>query len=88
MENNMEDTKWIIWSIEHGAWWRPESKGYTTHLSGAGVYSYKKALDIVAGANYCLTLEKPKRKFEKALETPQEAMILVTPQLEKQLTLA
>lgn len=42
-----------IWSIEHGAWWKPNSKGYTPNLDEAGFYSYKEAKSIVDGANRC-----------------------------------
>ena len=80
----METTKWIIWSIEHGCWWRANSQGYCAEFSGAGVYSYEQALEIVTGANYSLTLTKPK-KHDRYLNTPHEAMILVTPELEAQL---
>lgn len=48
---NTKDTEWLIWSIEHEAWWNPNHKGYTTHRTNAGVYSYEEALDIVKGAN-------------------------------------
>lgn len=32
----MADT-YLVWSHEHGAWWRPGGHGYTTHLSDAGL---------------------------------------------------
>lgn len=77
----MEKTKWIIWSIEHDGWWKTSNNGYTNEIKGAGIYSYEGALNIVDGANYHMTL--PKRpKFDKDLNTPYEAMILVTPELE------
>ena len=73
----MENTKWLIWSIEHDAWWRPEKKGYTCVLKEAGVYSYEDACKIVEGANYCLTMPK-RARYDKALNIPMEAMILLT----------
>jgi hypothetical protein len=44
----MEDDgdEYLIWSNEHGAWWRPNSAGYTTHLVAAGQYSRDEALKI------------------------------------------
>jgi hypothetical protein len=32
-----------IWSREHGAWWRPDGCGYTTHISAAGIYEFEDA---------------------------------------------
>jgi hypothetical protein len=81
----MENTKWLIWSIEHGTWWRANGQGYCAEVSGAGVYTYEKALQIVTDANYSLTLDKPK-KHDSYLNTPHEAMILVTPEIEVQLS--
>lgn len=76
----MENTKWLIWSIEHGGWWCPDRCGYAEGLWSAGVYSYEDALSIVKGANYCLTLEKSNKK-DKKLNVPYEAMILLTPEI-------
>jgi len=38
--------KYLVWSNQHRAWWRPESRGYTTRVSRAGVYSKAQALRI------------------------------------------
>jgi hypothetical protein len=54
---------WLIWSIEHGAWWRPAENGYTKLRYEAGRYSFDHACEIVASAN----------KF--AGDKPNEAMI-------------
>jgi hypothetical protein len=42
----------LIWSMEHGAWWRPGRVGYTEKLADAGQYSRAEACEIVARANY------------------------------------
>ena len=42
---------YVIWSIEHDAWWRPAKWGYTTVLAEAGVYSEAEARQIVQRAN-------------------------------------
>lgn len=42
---------WIIWSIEHNAWWMPNHNGYVVERESAGRYSYEEALKIVKGAN-------------------------------------
>lgn len=44
---------WLIWSMEHNAWWAAES-GYTKIRYNAGRFSYDRAREIVASANkYC-----------------------------------
>jgi hypothetical protein len=30
---------WVVWSIEHDAWWRPGERGYTRELLLAGIYT-------------------------------------------------
>lgn len=40
--------KWLIWSNEHGAWWAPNSRGYTTLLEAAGRYTKEQA-DVICG---------------------------------------
>ena len=37
---------YLIWSNEHRAWWRPNSRGYTAHLEKAGRYSRNDALAL------------------------------------------
>src|SRR5438105_12624457 len=50
---NMDTTNdtYVIWSIEHTAWWRPGQWGYADTLAGAGRYSRADAETIVARAN-------------------------------------
>jgi hypothetical protein len=43
--------EYLIWSEEHGAWWRPCSAGYTPSMAKAGRYSHKDAQAIVDSAN-------------------------------------
>ena len=45
------DTKWLIWSIEHQAYWSPNSHGYTISRDSAGRYGYDEAADICYKAN-------------------------------------
>jgi len=42
---------YVIWSIEHGAWWKARHAGYTEDLTEAGRYTYDTATQIVADAN-------------------------------------
>lgn len=46
MSNADKDQQWMIWSNEHGAWWRPFSAGYTLKIADAGLYSYDEAKSI------------------------------------------
>jgi len=45
---------YLIWSNEHGAWWRRWEQGYTLDLTLAGRYPKDRALAIVAAANIAL----------------------------------
>jgi hypothetical protein len=42
----------VIWSIEHEAWWRPGWAGYTPVLAEAGRYDQAEADEILARANF------------------------------------
>jgi hypothetical protein len=48
----MADRLFLIWSIEHDAWWGPNRIGYTRALAEAGRYWEPEARDIVTRANY------------------------------------
>ncbi len=37
---------YLVWSNEHGCWWRPNSCGYTTDRAQAGRYTKAEADDI------------------------------------------
>lgn len=43
---------WLVWSNEHGAWWKPYGWGYTRELSEAGRYTKERADLICQQANY------------------------------------
>jgi hypothetical protein len=42
--------KVMIWSNEHGMWWRPDQQGFTPHSAEAGLYDEDDARDIVSDA--------------------------------------
>lgn len=44
-------TKYLIWSVEHNAWWKQSKYGYSNDLSEAGLFSKEEASDIVEEAN-------------------------------------
>ena len=51
MTRTASDEHYVLWSIEHHAWWAPNECGYSETLNGAGVYRKARALAIVARAN-------------------------------------
>ena len=56
---------WLIWSIEHNAWWMPNECGYTSKRDKAGRYSLETACKIVAQANL-MTGDCPHEAMVKA----------------------
>jgi hypothetical protein len=42
---------YLIWSIEHEAWWAPNEMGYTTRLDDAGHYTEHDTIRILSRAN-------------------------------------
>jgi hypothetical protein len=42
---------WLIWSEEHGAWWKAGRAGYTRSMREAGRYPLDEAAAIVDDAN-------------------------------------
>jgi hypothetical protein len=46
----MSAPRYLIWSNEHGAWWRPNRNGYTTVIELAGQYPPEEAKEIVESA--------------------------------------
>ena len=45
-------SEFVIWSIEHDAWWRPGRVGYTCELRQAGRYTRDEADAILDRANF------------------------------------
>lgn len=43
---------YVIWSLEHSAWWRDNWCGYTRELALAGVYDEDDSQKILDRANY------------------------------------
>ena len=67
--NDLEKSKWLVWSQEHKMWWRDNHLGYTTSRRLAGRYSFQEAKEIVASANEHLAM------------LPNEAMVEDVPVL-------
>lgn len=51
----MDNEKWLIWSNEHEAWWKPNGNGYTNDRSLAGLYSLSDAIMYLKSANFGLS---------------------------------
>lgn len=45
-------TEFLIWSEEHGRWWKPSWRGYTDLIAEAGRYDAAAAAEIMASANF------------------------------------
>lgn len=59
----MDKKLFLIWSIEHGKWWCPLSRGYCIEKRNAGTYTFEEALKILKQANFTNR------------NTPNEAMV-------------
>ena len=57
------ERRWLIWSEEHGAWWRPGHAGYTRSMREAGRYGLEEAVAIIKEANRFL----PPSRFNEAV---------------------
>lgn len=55
----MNGELYLVWSIEHHAWWGPDYRGYTLNLEDAGRYTAAEALAIQANANKYEHLDHP-----------------------------
>lgn len=44
-------TRFLIWSNEHGQWWRDGEHGYTSNIYEAGEYLLERAVEICVQAN-------------------------------------
>jgi hypothetical protein len=72
---NTSNDKFLIWSIEHKAWWMPNRHGYTQIKENAGRYSFNEALDIVEEGNMA----------PECVNFPHEAMVWENPTIVKKL---
>ena len=57
-----ERMKYLIWSNEHEAWWKPVGHGYTINRGDAGYYDLEQAIDICTNAN--VHLNDTQRPYE------------------------
>lgn len=71
------EQKFLIWSNEHNAWWRPNSQGYTHSIEAAGRYSLKEAISVSNQANYGWS---DMRDLPNELPISEEAALLLNGQ--------
>ena len=62
---------WLIWSNEHGAWWRPDSAGYTNKVESAGRYSEAEAKAICRNGGSPRSGSRNKGPYEVAVLSPE-----------------
>ena len=63
------DNDWLIWSVEHSAFWAPNAMGYTRDPFAAGHYSYLEAKEICERANrYSTTVREQMVRLVEANE--------------------
>lgn len=65
------DKPWLIWSVEHNAWWRPARQGYTLKYDEAGRYEFAEAIEICKDAGFIRSKFTP-----LGIKVPAETMIL------------
>ena len=70
----MADDLYLIWSEEHGAWWKPGGIGYTRSIKLAGRYSRDRAEAISAegnrGGTFCEVPVRASLAISHACELP------------------
>lgn len=71
----MTDPLFLIWSQEHGAWWKADGNGYSRSVFEAGRFSFQEAMRITSSAN---------QYSEKVNEVALFAILLTMPQDEHQ----
>ena len=68
---------YLIWSIEHRAWWRPGRMGYTIWLDAAGVYSRDEAMQIVDDATMDWSRGAPNEVPVRIADLPDAARAIL-----------
>ena len=68
----------LVWSNQHGMWWRPEQIGYTQIIDEAGRYSRSMAAEIVRDATLDgkLTYRRTDPVTEREYSAVSEVMVL------------
>ena len=65
---------YLVWSNEHHAWWRPNSRGYAKSIEDAGVYSREEAMDIAGTSRNGWTVDHTPDEIPVAVSDIPERM--------------
>ncbi len=60
--------KYLIYSVEHRAWWKKSKFGYTPLIHEAGLFSLEEATSICTNANFNLTDNTLKSRLKIKIE--------------------
>ncbi len=71
-----------IWSLEHKAWWCPNSMGYTTDVAQAGLYSPEEAGSIVSKSSKDEVVIRQSSSVPKCVDELMSAAIRLDPKAE------
>jgi hypothetical protein len=71
----LKRAEYLIWSHQHGKWWGPAWRGYTSSHRDAGRYSKEEAQEIIAKSRYGWRPEQPVPP-EVAIEVPEVCVAL------------
>lgn len=70
------EQEYLVWSNEHGAWWRPKSAGYTRNRDEAGRYTRREAISICANARNGFGADAMPSEIPVPLDDLDEAEII------------
>lgn len=70
----LETEACLVWSNQHGAWWRPKSAGYTRVTKQAGIYTRAEAVRISHKGRdgWCFRKETPDEIVVRLADIPED----------------
>jgi hypothetical protein len=71
--------RYLVWSNEHMAWWRPDSMGYTRNIANAGTYARSDAMEISqkASSHIDWTRQTPNELPVRVADLPESVRDLI-----------
>ena len=64
--------EWLVWSVQHNAWWKHDGWGYTKKYSEAKRFTYKQACAICRTGGF----RRSSALTHRDIRVPNETMIL------------